>query len=130
VSKETYYGVKRDLLGCQKRPTTYVDRAKQTDLSVNVTLRHDFIGAGRNGGNRCNDMGATAATTWHAASSLSLAAQTRPGPAGSGRKGLRRPPLKRFASIAAPTSATDTGVSAGMHVYLGPHSRGVADDDA
>jgi hypothetical protein len=33
VSKETYYSVKRDLLQCQKRPTTV---SKETYYSVNA----------------------------------------------------------------------------------------------
>jgi hypothetical protein len=42
VSKETYYSVKRDLLQCQKRPTTV---SKETYYSIKRDLL--YIGAAR-----------------------------------------------------------------------------------
>jgi len=47
VSKETYYSVKRDLLQCQKRPTTV---SKETYYSVKKeTCAHFFRAGGTSG---------------------------------------------------------------------------------
>jgi hypothetical protein len=78
--------------------------AQQTDLLVDVTVRHDFIGAGHIGQNQAS----SATPTTRIASS-------------------RAPLPTRSATIVTHIAATGAvparGFLAGVHVYLGPHPR-------